>query len=151
MLTADGATDDVLCIDVLVCRNDYRFFFFFFKQKTAYEIKECDWSSDVCSSDLLTALTYVLVGRAWGHFMTWAAQARQWKGRNAGWVMACGAGGMRLKLGGAAVYHGHEEIRPWLGKGYAPTSKDIGKSIRFLQQGMWLWLGVLFLGGWLSA
>ena len=27
--------------------------FFFFKQKTAYEIKECDWSSDVCSSDLL--------------------------------------------------------------------------------------------------
>ena len=28
------------------------FFFFFFKQKTAYEIKECDWSSDVCSSDL---------------------------------------------------------------------------------------------------
>ena len=28
-------------------------FFFFFKQKTAYEIKECDWSSDVCSSDLV--------------------------------------------------------------------------------------------------
>ena len=28
---------------------------FFFKQKTAYEIKECDWSSDVCSSDLLAA------------------------------------------------------------------------------------------------
>ena len=26
---------------------------FFFKQKTAYEIKECDWSSDVCSSDLM--------------------------------------------------------------------------------------------------
>ena len=25
----------------------------FFKQKTAYEIKECDWSSDVCSSDLI--------------------------------------------------------------------------------------------------
>ena len=29
---------------------------FFFKQKTAYEIKECDWSSDVCSSDLLRGL-----------------------------------------------------------------------------------------------
>src|SRR5213595_4181806 len=28
------------------------FFFFFFKQKTAYEITEGDWSSDVCSSDL---------------------------------------------------------------------------------------------------
>src|ERR1043166_9327894 len=28
------------------------FFFFFFKQKTAYEIPKRDWSSDVCSSDL---------------------------------------------------------------------------------------------------
>ena len=28
------------------------YFFFFFRHKTAYEIKECDWSSDVCSSDL---------------------------------------------------------------------------------------------------
>src|SRR6059036_470632 len=27
-------------------------FFFFFKQKTAYEITYGDWSSDVCSSDL---------------------------------------------------------------------------------------------------
>src|SRR5213082_3937906 len=27
-------------------------FFFFFKQKTAYEIVSGDWSSDVCSSDL---------------------------------------------------------------------------------------------------
>ena len=27
--------------------------FFFFKQKTAYEIGTGDWSSDVCSSDLM--------------------------------------------------------------------------------------------------
>src|SRR5213075_2858373 len=27
-------------------------FFFFFKQKTAYELTRRDWSSDVCSSDL---------------------------------------------------------------------------------------------------
>ena len=26
--------------------------FFFFKQKTSYDILTCDWSSDVCSSDL---------------------------------------------------------------------------------------------------
>src|SRR3546814_2089268 len=31
--------------------NDVRFFFF--KQKTAYEMRISDWSSDVCSSDLL--------------------------------------------------------------------------------------------------
>src|SRR3546814_2591230 len=32
----------------LVCCNN----FFFFKQKTAYEMRISDWSSDVCSSDL---------------------------------------------------------------------------------------------------
>src|SRR3546814_6575692 len=31
------------------------FFFFFFKQKTAYEMRISDWSSDVCSSDLVWA------------------------------------------------------------------------------------------------
>src|SRR3546814_447058 len=29
--------------------------FFFFKQKTAYEMRISDWSSDVCSSDLAEA------------------------------------------------------------------------------------------------
>src|SRR3546814_3077662 len=32
------------------------YFFFFFKQKTAYEWLISDWSSDVCSSDLKLAL-----------------------------------------------------------------------------------------------
>ena len=35
-------------------------FFFFFKQKTAYEIYQCDWSSDVCSSDLKTNFSHFL-------------------------------------------------------------------------------------------
>src|SRR3546814_5284684 len=30
----------------------FMFLFFFFKQKTAYEMRISDWSSDVCSSDL---------------------------------------------------------------------------------------------------
>src|SRR3546814_6789914 len=30
----------------------FSFIFFFFKQKTAYEMRISDWSSDVCSSDL---------------------------------------------------------------------------------------------------
>src|SRR3546814_1779183 len=41
--------------------------FFFFKQKTAYEMRISDWSSDVCSSDLSSAqllcdITRALVG-----------------------------------------------------------------------------------------
>src|SRR3546814_4131008 len=34
----------------------FRFLFFFFKQKTAYEMRISDWSSDVCSSDLRVVL-----------------------------------------------------------------------------------------------
>src|SRR3546814_9670199 len=34
------------------CERCYIIFFFFFKQKTAYEMRISDWSSDVCSSDL---------------------------------------------------------------------------------------------------
>src|SRR3546814_8940689 len=33
---------------------------FVFKQKTAYELRISDWSSDVCSSDLLTNRGYYL-------------------------------------------------------------------------------------------
>src|SRR3546814_9445649 len=33
--------------------------FFFFKQKTAYEMRISDWSSDVCSSDLSVAIADV--------------------------------------------------------------------------------------------
>src|SRR3546814_6329032 len=32
--------------------------FFFFKQKTAYEMRISDWSSDVCSSDLHDLITF---------------------------------------------------------------------------------------------
>src|SRR3546814_2200371 len=35
-----------MCVSLTVCD------FFFFKQKTAYEVRISDWSSDVCSSDL---------------------------------------------------------------------------------------------------
>src|SRR3546814_1663237 len=52
------------CVLYLVC--SYRcvvlcvlfpFFFFFFKQKTAYEMRISDWSSDVCSSDLVMPIS----------------------------------------------------------------------------------------------
>src|SRR3546814_4900021 len=48
-------------------------FFFFLKQKTAYEVRISDWSSDVCSSDLVLHFQIVVdaVARAF------AAEARQ--------------------------------------------------------------------------
>src|SRR3546814_2034856 len=52
------------------------YFFFLFKQKTAYEMRISDWSSDVCSSDLLGRLFAVLgllfevIGRYPQHLQT---------------------------------------------------------------------------------
>src|SRR3546814_7667879 len=44
--------------------------FFFFKQKTAYEMRISDWSSDVCSSDLIDrpmlGPAFLLAGRRRG-------------------------------------------------------------------------------------
>src|SRR3546814_4621066 len=51
-----------ICCPVVVClglrRGCIRMgcIVFFFKQKTAYEMRISDWSSDVCSSDLGTAV-----------------------------------------------------------------------------------------------
>src|SRR3546814_5365535 len=49
------------------CRYGYLYvvvvlfcFFFFFKQKTAYEMRISDWSSDVCSSDLVAGRHVVM-------------------------------------------------------------------------------------------
>src|SRR3546814_1581068 len=47
--------------------------FFFFKQKTAYEMRISDWSSDVCSSDLKA----LAVARANGTFDSMEALARR--------------------------------------------------------------------------
>src|SRR3546814_3190863 len=51
-ISIDVVTYVMCCgISCLVCL----FCFFFFKQKTAYEMRISDWSSDVCSSDLIGA------------------------------------------------------------------------------------------------
>src|SRR3546814_1591888 len=44
--------------------NVFEVLFFFFKQKTAYEMRISDWSSDVCSSDLLDETRRAFVSAA---------------------------------------------------------------------------------------
>src|SRR3546814_1532259 len=44
-------------VDTYIC---ILVFFFFFKQKTAYEMRISDWSSDVCSSDLKLSVVMAL-------------------------------------------------------------------------------------------
>src|SRR3546814_6097204 len=50
-----------MCYYVSVCR----LVVFFFKQKTAYEMRISDWSSDVCSSDLGAAAQEIRILHQW--------------------------------------------------------------------------------------
>ena len=100
----------------------------------------------------LTALSYVAVGTrpalAW---RCWQEQAPGWKSPNAGPVMAAGAGALGLALGGPACYHGQWQSRPALGEGLAPRAEDIGRAVALVRQAVWLWLGVIALGGLILA
>src|SRR3546814_5491645 len=65
--------------------------FFFFKQKTAYEMRISDWSSDVCSSDLWQMLaTRSPASGQWRHYpaimrpeaiFAWAEPGRAYAGQ----------------------------------------------------------------------
>src|SRR3546814_10473115 len=53
-----------MCYSVLIdTASTIYCIFFFFKQKTAYEMRISDWSSDVCSSDLVTYIESIYSGR----------------------------------------------------------------------------------------
>lgn len=99
----------------------------------------------------LTALTYALLGQTRNALGCWRAQAPGWDSPNAGPVMSAGAGSLGVLLGGAAIYHGQEEIRPPLGAGPAPVAADLGRAITLIRHSLWLWLAVLFVIGILNA
>ncbi len=96
----------------------------------------------------LTALSYVLIGTrpalAW---RCWREQAPSWKSPNAGPVMAAGAGALGLALGGQARYHGEWQQRPALGEGLVPRAEDIGRAVALVRRALWLWLGMILVGG----
>src|SRR3546814_8247128 len=63
-----------------VCSFFCIFIIFFFKQKTAYEMRISDWSSDVCSSDLLKAIIAIhntVLGPALGGLRMWPYKTEQ--------------------------------------------------------------------------
>src|SRR3546814_8609346 len=48
-----------MCLHLVLLCDFVFLLFFFFKQKTAYEMRISDWSSDVCSSDLFAILHFL--------------------------------------------------------------------------------------------
>lgn len=99
----------------------------------------------------LTALSYALCGDFSTARRAWRRQGSRWKSPNAGPVMAAGAGALRLRLGGPAMYHGQLTDRPDLGEGRPAKAGDITRAITLVQRALWLWLGVLISGGLLHA
>lgn len=93
----------------------------------------------------LTALTYAALGNAGAALRCWRSQAPAWDSPNAGPVMAAGAGALRVRLGGAAPYHGVWESRPLLGEGDAPDAAAIVRAQSLVRRGALLWLCVLTL------
>src|SRR6266478_2780424 len=90
------------------------FFFFFFKQKTAYEI-DCDWSSDVCSSDLMDGSVSTLAPLFAAAFAT----HQTWPTFLVGLAAAIGAGismgfAEALSDDGSLTGRGHPWVRGWV-------------------------------------
>ena len=95
----------------------------------------------------LTALTYAVLGNTRSALNCWRTQSAAWDSPNAGPVMAAGAGALQVQLGGAAIYHGVEELRPQLGEGAPAQARDIERALNLVYLGVLLWLVGLVIGG----
>src|SRR3546814_12958426 len=87
--------------------------FFFFKQKTAYELLISDWSSDVCSSDLASAFS----------------------SRYCAIMGVLPLGGLPLLGGGAALFIGKGDSRGAIDKKEARKSRDRLVAVAFRSYG----------------
>jgi len=90
-------------------------------------------------------------GRGGSALHCWRWQAAAWASPNAGPVMASGAGALRVRLGGAAVYHGELEQRPSLGCGMAAGAADIARAVQLVRHALFAWLLVIAAGGLVAA
>src|SRR3546814_8749564 len=78
-------------------------FFFFFKQKTAYEMRISDWSSDVCSSDLAAVDPDATVARLHAETAETTGRERAVRIRGAGGEVAIGAAERAVVPAGAVA------------------------------------------------
>jgi adenosylcobinamide-phosphate synthase len=95
----------------------------------------------------LSAISYSLYGDTKIALHCWKTQGTQWYSPNAGPVMAAGAGALKLKLGGAAVYDGILKSRITLGAGDAPSAKDIQRAWLMVRASLFAWCVIAILLG----
>lgn len=100
----------------------------------------------------LTALVFAACGATKAALACWRDQAAGCASPNAGPVMSAGAGALRVRLGGGAIYHGRWTARPTLGCGRAPTDADLDRGLALIARARLLWFVLLaataVLWGW---
>ena len=102
----------------------------------------------------LTALTYAIAGDFEDAMYCWRTQAASWPDKEAGIVLAAGAGAMGVRLG-MPLSVGHElRDRPELGLNQAPEPDHIDSAVSMVWRGLTIWLviGILqVIAGWAAA
>src|SRR3546814_6636404 len=108
-------------------RSAVRWCFVFFKQKTAYEVRISDWSSDVCSSDLLAA------GARWMNAAAERGEPRAQYALGAALYNGDGVSQDYVRAAGylaAAAEQGHPDAQFLLGECYA-NGRGVTKNLNW--------------------
>lgn len=87
-----------------------------------------------------TALSYALLSNTKNALMCWSNQAAAHASPNGGPVIAAGAGGLGVLLGGPTRYHGVWHDKPLLGTGAVPKAIDIQRAMRLVSHSLILWI-----------
>ena len=90
-----------------------------------------------------TALSYAVLSNCSDALICWKKQAAAHASPNGGPVIASGAGGLGVLLGGPTRYHGVWHDKPILGKGKAPQANDIKRAMRLVSHSLMLWICVV--------
>src|SRR3546814_19587679 len=100
--------------------------FFFFKQKTAYEMRISDWSSDVCSSDLVADRR-----RQCRHVAARYELRRNRRARACGRIQGSRrqSQGPGLWVGSVRVPRKRQEDRPRRGRGFSRRQNEDRKRV----------------------
>jgi len=96
----------------------------------------------------LTALGFAVVGDFTGAVECWRGQAKSWRVRGQGIVLAAAAGALGVKLGGVLHQHGGIEYRPQLGE---PDAEEVDvdymqAAVGLIWRALVLWMFLILFG-----
>jgi adenosylcobinamide-phosphate synthase len=93
----------------------------------------------------LTAASFAVVGDFEDAVYCWRTQARDWSDRDAGVVLAAGAGALGVRLGMPLTAIEGVEVRPELGLGEVPDSPTLDSVVGLVWRALVLWVFVILV------